>query len=231
MNFSLIPAAISAIVTQAFAPMAVTGGFIGVLIQGFKRAAFSNEAGIGSAAIAHSAVKTNQPASEGIVALLEPFIDTVVICTMTALVLVVVSMKGDFNLGGASKAVEIISTGKSLQGVDLTSYVFGSSIPYFQYVLAIAVLLFAFSTMISWSYYGLQAWTYLFGKKNSTEMIYKALFTIFVFIGAVVKMGNVLDFSDAMIFAMMVPNMIGLFILVPVVKKELAKYLEAIKSK
>ncbi|MFT4646163.1 MAG: AGCS family alanine or glycine:cation symporter, partial [Planctomycetota bacterium] len=231
MNFSLIPAAISAIVTQAFAPMAVTGGFIGVLIQGFKRAAFSNEAGIGSAAIAHSAVKTNQPASEGIVALLEPFIDTVVICTMTALVLIVVSMKGDFNLGGASKAVEIISTGQSLQGVDLTSYVFGSSIPYFQYVLAIAVLLFAFSTMISWSYYGLQAWTYLFGKKNSTEMIYKALFTIFVFIGAVVKMGNVLDFSDAMIFAMMVPNMIGLFILVPVVKKELAKYLEAIKSK
>jgi len=230
MNFSLIPAAFSAIFTQAFAPMAVTGGFIGVLIQGFQRAAFSNEAGIGSAAIAHSAVKTNQPASEGIVSLLEPFIDTVVICTMTALVLVVFSLKGDFVLGGASKAVEVISTGQSLQGVDLTSYVFEASIPNFQYVLAIAVLLFAFSTMISWSYYGLQSWTYLFGKKRSTEVAYKALFVIFVFIGAVVKMGNVLGFSDAMIFAMMVPNMIGLFILAPVVKKELAKYLKAIKE-
>ncbi len=231
MNFSLIPAAVSAIFTQAFAPMAVTGGFIGVLIQGFQRAAFSNEAGIGSAAIAHSAVKTNQPASEGIVALLEPFIDTVVICTMTALVLVVVSMKGDFVLGGATKAVNIISSGESLQGVDLTAHVFSSSIPGFQYILAIAVLLFAFSTMISWSYYGLQASTYLFGKTQKVETVYKIVFVIFVFIGAVVKMGNVLDFSDAMIFAMMVPNMIGLFILVPVVKKELDRYLKAIKSK
>lgn len=231
MNIGMVPAAISAIISQAFAPMAVTGGFVGVLIQGFQRAAFSNEAGIGSAAIAHSAVKTNHPASEGIVALLEPFIDTVVICTMTALVLVVVSMKGDFILGGASKAVEIISTGKSLQGVDLTSHVFSSEILHFDWILAIAVLLFAFSSMISWSYYGLQSWTYLFGKKHSTEVIYKMLFVVFVFIGAVAKMGNVLDFSDAMIFAMMVPNMIGLFILVPVVKKELTKYLDVIKTK
>lgn len=231
MNYPLIPAAVAKIITEAFAPMAVTGGFVGVLIQGFRRAAFSNEAGIGSAAIAHSAVKTNQPASEGIVALLEPFIDTVIICTMTALVLVVVSMKGDFILGGASKAVEIVSTGKVLEGVDLTSYAFGSSIPYFQYILAIAVLLFAFSTMISWSYYGLQSATYLFGKKQSVETIYKFVFVFFVFVGAVVKMGNVLNFSDAMIFAMMIPNMIGLFVLVPVVKKELAKYLEAIKDK
>jgi len=231
MNYSYIPDAFSAIFTQAFNPLAVTGGFVGVLIQGFKRAAFSNEAGIGSAAIAHSAVKTNHPASEGIVALLEPFIDTVVICTMTALVLVVVSMKGDFVLGGASKAIQIASTGQSLQGVDLTSYVFGSSIPYFQYILAVAVLLFAFSTMISWSYYGLQSATFLFGKTQRTETIYKIIFVFFVFVGAVVKMGHVLDFSDAMIFAMMVPNMIGLFILVPVVKKELGKYLSAIKNK
>jgi len=230
INFDVIPLAFKTIFDSAFSSTAVTGGVIGVIIQGFQRAAFSNEAGIGSAAIAHSAVKTNQPASEGIVALLEPFIDTVVICTMTALVLVVFSINGDFVLGGASKAVFIHSTGESLEGVDLTSFVFEHSIPHFSYVLAFAVLLFAFSTMISWSYYGLQSWTYLFGKKNSTEVIYKVLFMVFVFVGSVVKMGHVLDFSDAMIFAMMVPNMIGLFILFPVVKTELNRYLKAIKN-
>lgn len=230
MNYAVIPEAISLIFSSAFSATAVTGGVIGVIIQGFQRAAFSNEAGIGSAAIAHAAVKTNQPASEGIVALLEPFIDTVIICTMTALVLVIFSLNHDFILGGATKAVTIVSTGETLEGVDLTSFVFESSIPYFSYVLAVAVLLFAFSTMISWSYYGLQSWTYLFGKKHSTEVIYKIQFCLFVFIGAVVKMGNVLDFSDAMIFAMMVPNMIGLLILFPVAKQELNKFLEAIKN-
>jgi AGCS family alanine or glycine:cation symporter len=230
LNFSLLPLAFKTILLSAFSAKAVTGGVIGVIIQGFQRAAFSNEAGIGSAAIAHSAVKTKYPASEGVVSLLEPFIDTVVICTMTALVLVVFSLHGDFILGGPDKAVLIQSTGQTLQGVDLTSYVFESSIPYFSYVLAIAVLLFAFSTMISWSYYGLQSWTYLFGRKNSTEIVYKILFSIFVFIGAVVKMGNVLDFSDAMIFAMMVPNMIGLLILFPVVKTELKSFLDTIKK-
>lgn len=230
INYAVIPEAFRLIFTTAFSTTAVTGGVIGVIIQGFQRAAFSNEAGIGSAAIAHSAVKTNQPASEGIVALLEPFIDTVVICTMTALVLVVFSMGGDFVLGGPGKSVLIGSTGQTLEGIDLTSFVFEQTIPYFSYVLAFAVLLFAFSTMISWSYYGLQSWTYLFGKKNSTEIIYKSLFMFFVFVGAVVKMGNVLDFSDAMIFGMMVPNMIGLFILFPVVKKELNRFLIAIKD-
>lgn len=230
MNFTVLPEAVRLIFSTAFSTTAVTGGVIGVIIQGFQRAAFSNEAGIGSAAIAHAAVKTNQPASEGIVALLEPFIDTVIICTITALVLVTFSLNQDFILGGASKAVTIASTGQTLEGVDLTSFVFESSIPYFSYVLAIAVLLFAFSTMISWSYYGLQSWTYLFGKKRSTEIIYKVQFCIFVFIGAVVNMGNVLNFSDAMIFSMMVPNMIGLLILFPVVKEELNKYLTAIKN-
>ncbi|MGB0884941.1 MAG: alanine/glycine:cation symporter family protein, partial [Chitinophagales bacterium] len=231
MNIGLVPLAIKSIISDAFAPTAIAGGFVGVLVQGFKRAAFSNEAGIGSAAIAHSAVKTNYAASEGIVALLEPFIDTVVICTMTALVIVISSLKGEFALGSADGNAVLSSTGEVLTGVDLTSFVFSSSIPMFNYVLTIAVILFAFSSMISWSYYGLQSWTYLFGKGKINENIYKILFCLFVVIGAAANMGNVLDFSDAMIFAMMVPNMIGLFILVPVVKKELDKYLAAIKNK
>jgi len=238
MNASFIPAAFGAIFADAFAPSAVAGGFIGVLVQGFKRAAFSNEAGIGSAAIAHSAVKTNNPASEGVVALLEPFIDTVVICTMTALVIVITSMKGDFALGGlaagnAGDGAMInagAQAGQVLEGVDLTAFAFNSTIPGFSIILTIAVVLFAFSTMISWSYYGMQSWTYLFGKSRTNELIYKVLFCVFVVIGSAAAMGNVLDFSDAMIFAMMVPNMIGLVILAPVVKKELAKFLDKIKS-
>jgi len=230
MNFGLVPKAIATIVSEAFAPTAVAGGFLGALIQGFKRAAFSNEAGIGSAAIAHSAVKTNAPASEGIVALLEPFIDTVVICTMTALVIVIASLKGDFVLGAADGATKLASSGASLSGVDLTNYVFNSTIPGFTYVLTLAVVMFAFSTMISWSYYGLQSWTFLFGRSKSMENLYKIIFCLFVVIGAAASLGNVIDFSDAMIFAMMVPNMIGLFILAPRVKEELDKYLTKIKN-
>lgn len=228
MNISYIPLAVQTIFTEAFSPLAITGGAVGVIIQGFKRAAFSNEAGIGSAAIAHSAVKTKFPASEGIVALLEPFIDTVVICTMTALVIVIASLKGQFALGNV--AGEAIVNGNTLSGVDLTSFVFESSLPHFSIVLTIAVVLFAFSSMISWSYYGLQAWFFLFGRSAKVEYTYKVLFSLFVIVGAAAKMDNVLNFSDAMIFAMMVPNMIGLFILAPVVKTELAKYLKAIKA-
>ncbi|MGB1248129.1 MAG: alanine/glycine:cation symporter family protein [Chitinophagales bacterium] len=230
MNFGLIPLAVKTIFTQAFAPTAIAGGFVGVLVQGFKRAAFSNEAGIGSAAIAHSAVKTKHAASEGIVALLEPFIDTVIICTMTALVIVIASLRGDFMLGNVGGTATIAGSGEVLEGVGLTNFVFDSALPGFSWILTIAVVLFAFSSMISWSYYGLQSWTFLFGKSKINENIYKVLFCIFVVIGAAAKMGNVLDFSDAMIFAMMVPNMIGLFILVPVVKEELKKYLAHIKS-
>lgn len=229
MNMEHVPAAFNAIITGAFAPTAIGGGFLGVLIQGFRRAAFSNEAGIGSAAIAHSAVKTKHPASEGVVALLEPFIDTVVICTMTALVIVIYNVNGAFEYGNA--AGNAIINGETLTGVDLTAHIFESAIPHFSIVLTIAVILFAFSTMISWSYYGLQSWTYLFGKSHRNEIIYKVLFCLFVIIGAASNMGSVLAFSDAMIFAMMVPNMIGLFILAPVVKEELAKYLGAIKNK
>ena len=223
MNYDLVPEAVKAIVSQAFTPVAGLGGFIGVLIQGFKRATFSNEAGVGSAAIAHSAVKTKYPASEGIVALLEPFIDTVVICTMTALVLIITNLKyGLFNYGDASL------NGK---GVELTASAFDKVIPGFSIVLTIAVVLFAFSTMLSWSYYGLQGWKFIFGRSKAADMTYKFLFLFFVIVGASVKLGSVLDFSDAMIFAMVIPNIIGLVFLAPKVREELAKYLKAIKAK
>lgn len=230
MNIGLVPKAFATIFTEAFAPTAVAGGFLGSLVQGFRRAAFSNEAGIGSAAIAHSAVKTDAPASEGIVALLEPFIDTVVICTMTALVIVIASLKGEFALGDVDGVAQIANGGAALKGVDLTNYVFNSTIPGFTYVLTIAVVLFAFSTMISWSYYGLQSWAYLFGRSKKMENLYKILFCFFVVVGAASTMTNVLNFSDAMIFAMMVPNMIGLFVLAPKVKEELDKYLHKIRN-
>lgn len=229
MNLQSVPAAFAEIFNGAFHSTAVAGGFLGVLVQGFRRAAFSNEAGIGSAAIAHSAVKTKHAASEGIVALLEPFIDTVVICTMTALVIVIYNVDGLFAYGDVAGNATL-PDGTVLTGVDLTSHVFDSAIPNFSYVLTIAVVLFAFSTMISWSYYGLQSWNYLFGKSQRATIVYKVLFCVFVVIGAASTMGNVLDFSDAMIFAMMIPNMIGLIILFPVVKEELGKYLTAIKK-
>lgn len=230
MNFSLIPKATSLIVSKAFAPTAIAGGLLGVLVQGFKRAAFSNEAGVGSAAIAHSAVKTKYPASEGLVALLEPFIDTVVICTITAFVIVIGNINGMYEFGGMDGNTVVASTGQAMQGVELTSYVFNANIPNFNYILTIAVILFAFSSMISWSYYGLQSWTYLFGKNKQIELIYKLLFCIFVVIGAAAKMNNVLDFSDAMIFGMMVPNMIGLLFLFPKVREELKKYLDKVRA-
>lgn len=231
MNYELIPSAVSTIVSKAFSPTAITGGLIGVLIQGFRRAAFSNEAGVGSAAIAHAAVKTKYPASEGLVALLEPFVDTVVICTITAIVIVIGNLEGLYGFGGTDGATMITQSGEMMSGVDLTSFVFETNIPYFSYILTAAVVLFAFSTMISWSYYGLQSWTFLFGKSDSAEMVYKIMFCLFVIIGSAAKLGNVLDFSDAMIFGMMVPNMIGLLILFPRVKEELASYLSAIKRK
>jgi AGCS family alanine or glycine:cation symporter len=231
MNISMVPEALQTIVVKAFSPTAITGGVLGVLVQGFKRAAFSNEAGVGSAAIAHSAVKTKYPASEGLVALLEPFIDTVVVCTITALVIVIGNLEGLYQFGGMDGKTMIEGTSTMLSGVDLTSYVFEQHIPNSSYVLTLAVILFAFSTMISWSYYGLQSWTFVFGKGRNKELTYKLLFCVFVVVGAAAKMGNVLDFSDAMIFGMMVPNMIGLLFLFPKVKDELASYISAIKQK
>ena len=218
-NISLLPDAFRLIFEGAFTGAGIAGGFIGALIQGFRRGTFSNEAGVGSAAIAHSAVKTKFPASEGIVALLEPFIDTVVICTMTALVLIITNLKGGFFEYGVPIT----------QGVELTATAFDSVIPHFSIILTIAVILFAFSTMISWSYYGMQGWKFLFGKGKYTDLVYKVLFLLFVVVGASISLGAVIDFSDAMIFAMVVPNMIGVVLLTPRIKEELNRYLKAIK--
>lgn len=218
MNRENIPWAFGQIYEGAFTATGISGGVLGVIIQGFKRAAFSNEAGIGSAPIAHSAVKTRFPASEGLVSLIGPFIDTVVICTMTALVIIV---SGKLVVGAD------LNTDT---GVLLTSEALATSISWFPYVLAFAVILFAFSTMISWSYYGLQAWTYLFSKSKLSQNLYKVLFCSTVVIGASVSLSAVIDFTDAMVFAMLVPNMIGLVILMPEVKKELNRYMLAIKK-
>ena len=220
MHFSEIPSAFGQIIDGAFTGLGVVGGVFGVLIQGFKRAAFSNEAGIGSASIAHSAVKTKYAASEGLVALLEPFIDTVLVCTMTALVLII--SNGDGSIMTYGQEVK--------QGVEVTSKAFASNISWFPFVLTIAVVLFAFSTMISWSYYGYQAWSFLFGRSKRVEYIYKAIFCGFVIVGAASQLKSVIDFSDAMIFAMLVPNMIGLFILAPKAKEELTRFMVRIKS-
>jgi len=231
-NFSLIDDAFSLIISEAFKPTAIgVGTIIGVLLVGFKRAAFSNEAGAGSASIAHSAVRTKYSASEGLVALLEPFIDTVVICTMTALVIIIFNFGGFFEYGDVTGQGVAIIDGVSYEGAGITSVAFAQFIPYSNIFLTIAVFLFAVSTMISWSYYGLQSWKFLFGRGKTADMVYKLLFLVFVVIGAAANMRSIWDFSDAMIFAMIFPNMVGLFFLFPVVKAQLKQYLDAIKLK
>jgi AGCS family alanine or glycine:cation symporter len=208
VNIAQIPAAIGVVLAGAFAPKAIAGGIVGVLIQGLKRAAFSNEAGVGSAAIAHAAVRTNEPLTEGYVAMLGPFIDTVIICTMTAMVIVIT---GAYNIEG-------------LSGVALTSSAFQSVFPWFGTLLAGAVFLFAFSTMISWSYYGLKCWTYLFGESKGSEISYKVIFCIFVVIGCSASLGPVIDFSDAAIFAMSITNVIGLYMFMGELKVDMKDY-------
>jgi alanine or glycine:cation symporter, AGCS family len=231
INYDKIGWAFGQIFDGAFTGLGVAGGFVGALIQGFKRAAFSNEAGVGSAAIAHSAVRTSEPITEGVVSLLEPFIDTVVICTMTALV---ITISGQLIIDPATGLYltngSVISTVGGNTGVALTSAAFGSAISWFPYVLAIAVVLFAFSTMISWSYYGLKSWTYLFGEGKKTELIFKVIFCIFVVIGAAANLGPVIDFSDAAIFAMAVVNIFALYFLMGLVKKEFMSYRERLLS-
>ena len=231
INFDFIDDAVALIIKEAFNPTAMgVGGVIGVLMVGFKRAAFSNEAGAGSASIAHSAVKTKYSASEGLVALLEPFIDTVVICTMTALVIITFNANGTFIYGGDGMGGVLID-GVTYEGAGITSKAFAEYIPYSGVFLTIAVVLFAVSTMISWSYYGLQSWKFLFGRGKVADMTYKILFLVFVIIGAAASMNSIWAFSDAMIFAMVFPNMVGLYFLFPIVKEQLNKYLKAIKSK
>lgn len=208
-----IPAAFGSIISGAFNPDAMFGGALGVLALGFKRAAFSNEAGIGSAAIAHSAAKVPYPMQEGIVAALEPLIDTVIVCTMTALVIVIT---------GAYNNPEYASLVANDQGAALTSEAMRSVLPGFQYVLAIAVILFAFSTMISWSYYGERCWAYLFGDKSS--MVYRVIFVVFVYLGAITSASNILNFGDLMIFGMVLPNIIGVVLLSGKVKRHFKEY-------
>ena len=227
VNFSFLDDAIALIFKEAFNPTAMgVGSVLGVLMIGFQRAAFSNEAGAGSASIAHSAVKTKYAASEGLVALLEPFIDTVVICTMTALVIITFNSTGAFMYGGEGG---VLIDGVLYEGAGITSKAFAEYIPYSDVFLTVAVVLFAVSTMISWSYYGLQSWKYLFGRGEVSDLTYKLLFLIFVVIGSAASMNSIWAFSDAMIFAMVFPNMVGLYFLFPIVKKELTKYLNAIK--
>jgi AGCS family alanine or glycine:cation symporter len=220
-HISDVPGAFGLIYDGAFNPTAVGGGIVGVLVQGFQRAAFSNEAGVGSAAIAHAAARVDYPVQEGIVSLLEPFIDTVVVCTMTALVIVIT---GAYDASNPEYA-EFIAT---KQGAALTSAAMGSVISWFPYVLSGAVLLFAYSTMISWSYYGERSWTWLFGERST--IIYRILFLTFTFLGSVVTATNILDFSDLMILGMSVPNILGVGLLSGVVAKELREYSGKLKS-
>jgi AGCS family alanine or glycine:cation symporter len=215
MNFDRIGEAFGSIFGGAFSAEAARGGFIGVLIWGFRRASFSNEAGVGSASIAHSASKTERPVSEGLVSLLEPFIDTVVICTFTALVII-------FTGYGADP--------KGLDGAALTNAAFTTHFPWFQWVLMIAIFCFAYSTMISWSYYGLKAWGYLFGESRRNHLIFQFLFVCCTVVGSSVGLGSVMDFSDSMILGMAFPNIIGLLILAPEVRKDLKDYFVDLKT-
>jgi AGCS family alanine or glycine:cation symporter len=216
MNIGNIGEALSKIFYGAFSPDALKGGIIGVMIQGFQRAAFSNEAGVGSASIAHAAVKTDEPVKEGLVALLEPFIDTIVVCTLTALVLIFTGLDNGGPMGET--------------GSKLTSMAFESVYSHANYILLVAIILFAFSTMISWSYYGLKAWEYLFGDSKWAEYSYKLIFLVFVVLGASSEMGAVIDFSDLMILGMAFPNVIGLYFLLPKVIEDLRLYIQKQKN-
>ena len=218
MNYEAIPFAIEAIFFGAFSADSVSGGLLGVIIIGFQRAAFSNEAGIGSAAIAHSAVKTTNAITEGYVAMLEPFIDTVVICTLTALVVVTTLYYDPAIYEG-------------LDGVAMTSAAFERNISWSPYLVAVAGLLFAFSTMIAWAYYGLKGWTYLLGDTGFLDAAFKVIFCAFIIIGCSVQLDVILNFSDAMVFLICVPNIIGLYLLAPIIRRELSAYQATIDRK
>ncbi len=229
INAGAIPGAIGMIVSEAFQPRAaVTGGILAAFIWGMRRATFSNEAGIGSAPIAHSAARTRKPASEGVVALLEPFVDTVVVCTMTSLVIVTtMQFDGDtanFTVNGQAFELGRDANNNAAFGIGLTSAAFETVNSGFKYLLFVCVLLFAFSTLVTWSYYGLQAWQYLFGRHYALELTYKALFCLIIIAGASANVGNAVDFSDASLFAMSIPNLIGVYLMIPLIRRELAKF-------
>jgi AGCS family alanine or glycine:cation symporter len=214
-----VPTIFSLIIHEAFSPIAVVGGVVGVVVQGFKRAAFSSEAGIGSAAIAHSAASVKYPVRQGMVALYEPFIDTIVICTMTALVIVIT---------GVYNAPEHAALVAGSHGAALTSVAFGSVISWFPIILSISVVLFAYSTMISWSYYGERCWTYVFGERFS--ILYRLIFIAFIILASVVSAGNILDFSDLLLLSMAFPNLLALYLLQGKIAAALREYLGKLRS-
>ena len=209
MNYTEIPGAFSIIFESGLSLKAGVGGLLGAIIMGIQRAAFSNEAGLGTAAIAHAPTKTSQPISEGFIGMLGPVIDTVIVCTMTALVIV------------TSGVYEV---GQGMEGVALTNRAFATHIAWFPYVLAVAVNLFAFSTMLAWSYYGSKSFSFIFGERRDIELIYRLSFCGFLVIGAMAELGPVIAFTDAMVFAMAVPNIIGLYLLAPTLKRKLKIY-------
>ncbi|MFO7851498.1 MAG: alanine/glycine:cation symporter family protein [Bacteroidota bacterium] len=223
MNFSNIDDVFILIVKSAFQPVAIKGGLIGVIITGFQRGAFSNEAGVGSAAVAHAAARTDEPVKEGIVAMLEPFIDTIVICTMTSLVIIFTGFH---------------ESTATLEGTELTSAAFESVFPWFPYLLVLAILCFAFSTMISWSYYGLNGFKFLFGdfiyrlsgKRNITAYIYYSIFLFFTVVGASSTLDNVIAFSDMMVLTLAFPNITGLLILAPEVAADMKDYVRRYRA-
>ncbi len=214
LHVEQIPAAFVSIVVEAFSPEGVGGGVIGAMIIGIQRAVYSNEAGVGSAPIAHSAVKTREPASEGLVALLEPCIDTVIVSTMTALIVIVT---GAYKIHG-------------LSGIEITSAAYATVFPWFPKILAVAVMLFAYTTMLTWAYYGVKCWTYLVGESRWANLGYKLVYCLLLSTGAVISMNAALDFVDAMFFAMAVPNVIALYVLGPEVKREIEGYVARIRS-
>jgi len=211
LSIDYLPGALSLAVSSAFSQEAAAGGMLGAIIIGFQRALFSNEAGLGSASIAHAAVRTERPASEGIVALLEPFIDTVVVCTLSSLVIL-------------TTAIPQGLAGEGLAGIELTSAAFAYHFSWAPYVIAVAALLFAFSTALAWSYYGLKGWTYLVGEGRLRTLAFQLVFCIFIAIGCMLQLGAVLDFSDAMVFLISVPNIIALYLFAPEVKREVQSY-------
>lgn len=214
-NAGEIPAAFATIFEEAFNPRSATvGSLVGVFVIGMRRAVYSTEAGLGTATIAHAAAKTKEPVSEGMVALLEPFIDTVVISTMTALVIVIT---GAYAFEG-------------LNDIQVTSAAFTSEIPWFKWILALAVLLFAFSTIISWGYYLSRVWNFVFGRTPRSELIYKILFCVLLIPGGAMNVDTVINITDSVFFMMAVPNIIGLYILAPELKRDLASYLARLKS-
>ncbi len=211
LNYEKLPGAFVAIWNGAFDPQGISGGIIGVMIIGFRRAVFSNEAGLGSAAIAHSTAQTKEPVSEGFVGLLEPFIDTVVVCTITALVII-------------TTVYDPALSGQSVAGIELTTRAFASTLSWTPIPLSVAAILFAYSTMIAWSYYGLKAFTYLVGDHPMADLGFKVFFLVFVVLGSSIDLGSLIDLSDAMVFIVAIPNLLGLYLLAPLIKSELLTY-------